>query len=407
MQKTLRWRIALTLGVTLLVSMWAWYPPLADAAGLPMPEFVRARRLALGLDLRGGVHMVLRVNADDAIRREAEKAGRPIAPDETSRLRSTIVSRTKEIVERRVDGLGVVEPLVAIQGRSGDEIFVQLPGIGDTKRAIDILGATAVLEWKLVEAGPSPDRDALLSATAGRVPPDTEVVLEGDDGARASYFLVRRTAAITGEDLRDARTVRDDYGRPAVGFTLTPDAATRFSRLTRDHVGRRLAIVLDGRVQSAPQIEGRIDRGTGTIAGRFTEREAADLAVVLSSGALPASMTYLGGGIVGPSLGTASIRAGVVASLVGLGLVAGFMLLYYSRAGINALLVGGREPAAAARIARVCRRGADAAGHRRPDPDDRDGRRFERADLRAHQGGAGGRAGRRAPPWPPASIACS
>src|SRR5262245_30194895 len=140
MYANLGWRMAVTLGVTVLVSIWAWYPLVAGALGLPMPEFVRARRLALGLDLRGGIHMVLRVNVDDAIRRETERTGRPIEPGTLGAVRSGIVSRTKEIVERRVDGLGVVEPLVAIQGRAGDEILVQLPGIVDAKRALDTLG---------------------------------------------------------------------------------------------------------------------------------------------------------------------------------------------------------------------------------------------------------------------------
>jgi preprotein translocase subunit SecD len=172
-------------------------------------------------------------------------------------------------------------------------------------------------------------------------PPDTEVVTEaptpGGEGGSAHY-LVRRLAEITGRDLRNARPMTDENSRPVVAFSLNRDGARRFAELTGDNVGRQLAIILDGRVQSAPQIEGRIDGGEGQIRGRFTSQEAADLSLVLRAGALPASMTYLGGRFVGPSLGTASIVAGITASLTGLALIAVFMLVYYNRAGINAIL---------------------------------------------------------------------
>ena len=166
--------------------------------------------------------------------------------------------------------------------------------------------------------------------------------------------------------------------------------------MTGDNVGRDLAIILDGRVQSAPLIEGRIDGGEGHIRGRFTQQEAADLSLVLRAGALPASMTYLGGRFVGPSLGSASIDAGVVASLAGLALVAAFMLLYYNRAGINALVSVAVNLLLLLGLHGVFRRRFDAAWHRRPDPHHRYGRGLERADFRAHQGGAGGGQGARA-----------
>jgi protein-export membrane protein SecD/preprotein translocase SecF subunit len=334
MNRRLRWRIAITLVVTLGLSIFAWYPMLADRAGLPNPEFMRERRPRLGLDLRGGVHMVLRVNTDDAVALETRRAG-ALSGAAIAVVRADTVRQARDTIERRVNALGVAEPIIAIQGAAADEILVQLPGIGDMDRARDILGKTALLEWKLVERGPMSTREALLAATNGSVPSGVEVVDAADS---EGYYLVRAAAEITGRDLRSARPMPDDNGLPSVAFSLTQEAGRRFAQLTAQNIGRRLAIVLDGRVQSAPQIEGRIDRGEGTIVGRFTQQQAADLSLVLRSGALPASMTYLGGRVVGPSLGSASVQAGVLASLAGLAFIAAFMLVYYNRAGINALI---------------------------------------------------------------------
>ena len=401
MNSRLRWRVAATVAVTLGISIFAWYPFLADRYGLASPDFILEKRLRLGLDLKGGIHMVLRVNTDDAVLVETRNtAGRldealtrqgvkrgpievvgpgqfrvadviaegdqafrrvsdevagdfdrssglrdtytfAIARDALASLRTETVRQARQTVERRVNELGVAEPLIAIQGRATDEILVQLPGVADMDRARDILGATALLEWKLVERGPAPSREALLNGDGGVLPPHTEVVTGVDDLATtdaAAYYLVRSVADITGRDLRNARPIFDENNRPGVAFSLTRDGAGRFAQLTGENVGRSLAIILDGRVQSAPQIEGRIAGGEGYIRGRFTPQHAADLSLVLRAGALPASMTYLGGGFVGPSLGSAAIHAGVVASLAGLALIAAFMLLYYNRAGFNALV---------------------------------------------------------------------
>ena len=400
MSSRLRWRIVVTLMVTLGISIFGWYPWIADRLTLGKPSFLLEKRLRLGLDLKGGVHMVLRVNTDDAVLVETRNASRrmeealtrqgvkagpvevlgpgkfrvlnvspegdtafrrlsddvavgflresagqayafTLSGEALSRLRTDTVTQARHTVERRVDGLGVSEPLIAIQGAAGDELFVQLPGIADMDRARDIMGATALLEWKLVERGPAASREALLADTGGVVPAHTEVasgIQAAMPGDPASYYLVRAAAEITGRDLRNARPTAGENNQPAVAFSLTQEGARRFAQLTRDNVGRSLAIILDGRVQSAPRIEGPIDRGEGQIYGRFTQREAADLSLVLRAGALPASMTYLGGRFVGPSLGTASIQAGVVASLAGLGFITSFMLLYYNRAGINAFI---------------------------------------------------------------------
>ena len=401
MNNRVRWRIVATIVVTLGLSIFAWYPFLADRYGLPNPDFMLEKRLRLGLDLKGGVHMVLRVNTDEAVlvetrntaarleealtrggvtrprfevvgpgqfratdvvveddpvfRRVSDEAASDFGREPGVRgsyaftmaraalasLRTDTVIQARQTVERRVDELGVAEPLIAIQGAAKDEVVVQLPGVVDMARAREVLGATALLEWKRVEQGPAPTREALLARTGGVAPPGTEVVLGAHDpvaGDAASYYLVRAVADITGRDLRSARPIRDENHQPAVAFSLTQEGARRFARVTGENVGRHLAIILDGRVQSAPQVEDRIERGEGYISGRFTAQQAADLSVMLRAGTLPASMTYLGGGFVGPSLGSASIHAGVVASLAGLALVAAFMLLYYNRTGINAIV---------------------------------------------------------------------
>ena len=401
MNSRLRWRVAATFAVTLGISIFAWYPFLADRYGLASPGFILEKRLRLGLDLKGGIQMVLRVNTDDAVLVETRNtAGRleealtrqgvkrgpievlgpgqfrvadviaesdrafrrvsdevagnfdrasglrdtytfAIAQDALASLRTETVRQARQTVERRVNELGVAEPIIAIQGRAADQILVQLPGIADMDRARDVLGATALLEWKLVERGPSPTREALLARDGGVFPPHTEVAVGVHDLATNDatvYYLVRSVADITGRDLRNARPILDENNRPGVAFSLTREAARRFAQLTGENVGRYLAIILDGRVQSAPQIEGRIDGGEGHIRGAFTQQYAADLSLMLRAGALPASMTYLGGRLVGPSLGSAAIHAGIVASLAGLALIAAFMLLYYNRAGINALV---------------------------------------------------------------------
>jgi preprotein translocase subunit SecD len=242
-----------------------------------------------------------------------------------------------------VNELGVSEAIVASHGSAGDQILVQLPGVTDVNRAKDIVQKTALLELKLVEEGPASSRESLLSSRNGVVPDDMEVVTGVSDPASAGstpetvHYLVRKVAAVTGRDLRNARQTLDENNQPAVGFTLKGDGIEKFSKVTGDNIGRYLAIILDDVVQSAPRIEGQI-RDDGRISGSFTPQEASDLALTLRSGALPASLTYLEQRVVGPTLGADSIRAGVMASIVGLVLVSVFMLVYYKLAGINAIL---------------------------------------------------------------------
>ncbi len=205
-------------------------------------------------------------------------------------------------------------------------------------RAKEIIRSTALLELKLVERGPASTKEELM--TNGAVPPDQEIlpgVSEGSGQSAVVYYLVRKVPVVTGRDLRNARPSLDENNRPAVSFSLKPEGAVKFGNFTGSSIGRYLAIVLDKRVMSAPVIEGRIT-DDGRIAGNFTQQEANDLSLTLRSGALPASLTYLEERTIGPSLGADSIRAGVMASVVGLGLVVVFMLSFYKLSGVNAIV---------------------------------------------------------------------
>jgi preprotein translocase subunit SecD len=246
--------------------------------------------------------------------------------------REQAVEQTMQTIDRRVNELGVVEPSIARQA-NGDELLMQLPGVSDIAHAKEIIGKTAQLEFKLVEAGPAPKED-LLKQYNGTLPPDMEM-LPGVEGT--SYYIVKKIAPVTGSDLRVARPGLDENNQPAVHFELKAAGAQAFGRLSGENLGRYLAIVLDSRVISAPVLEGRIT-DQGRISGGFTSQSANDLALTLRSGALPASLTSLEESVVGPSLGADSIRAGVISSFVGLLLIMTFMLVYYKLSGINAIV---------------------------------------------------------------------
>ncbi len=385
MKKNLTWRWLLIGAVTVasLVMMW---PP--------------KDRINLGLDLKGGIHLVLQVNTEDAVRAEVDAAMERVRTELTSKgvtvagaqraedgqgftirlspgadpkvvdqviedrlvdfrvsrgvnieavlkpevirtIRDMAVRQGLETIRNRIDQFGVAEPVIQRQGIEGDRIVVQLPGVDDPGRVKDLIRATAFLEIKPV-VSVAPTREALLAPHGGVVPDDCEVVvgdvedLEGRVTGR-EYFLLKRASVVTGRDLRNARRSQDRYNQPAVSFTLTPDGGNKFEEYTRAHIGERMAIVLDNRVRSAPVIRGQI-RDEGVIEGSFTVQQAEDLALVLRAGALPASITYLEERTVGPSLGRESVIRGLRAGLVGMALVLIFMLLYYRGAGVNANL---------------------------------------------------------------------
>jgi preprotein translocase subunit SecD len=380
--KNLRWRL-LTITAVIGLSVWAFYPP--------------AQKINLGLDLRGGVHLVLRVHTDDALRVETEtaverlrdsvtragvtttrlEATSPasfvvegisndaafrdaaadaeavydrsqgpmgytfrIKPNVANQLRTDTVTQALETIERRVNELGVAEPVIARQGPI-DQILVELPGVSDVQRAKSLISSTALLELTLLEQGPFPTREAALQAYNNVLPADAEVLPGRADGAGTSgiagavYYVVKKVPAVTGRDLRNAQQSLDEFNRPAVHFSLKQDAAVRFGTFTQANLGRGLAIVLDNRVMTAPTLQGRIT-DSGQITG-ITREEMIDLVITLKSGALPASLTYLEERTIGPTLGQDSINAGLAASLGGLSVVVLFMLFYYRLTGLNAV----------------------------------------------------------------------
>ena len=349
--------------------------------------------IVLGLDLQGGIHLVMKVHTEDALRVVTDETGEQLAerldleeidfadirsdglgqltlldlddarrgevediltfswpgwdfrsagdgdwtislrPSEQLTLRSQTVTQAMETVRRRVDELGVAEPVITTHGNTGDQILVQLPGYDDSARAKEIIQATAQLELRLVQAGPALDEAALppLNSTLQNLSTELPTGATG-------WYQVNRVPAITGRDLRNARQGTDfQTNTPNVEFSLHADGAARMREFTGANVGRQMAIVLDGLVVSAPVIQSPI-YDQGQIVGNFSVEEALDLALVLRAGALPASLEYQEERTVGPSLGADSIRSGITASLAGLAGVLVFIIFYYRLSGLNAVV---------------------------------------------------------------------
>ncbi len=285
------------LGTFFVVGIAAWY-------AFPLKE-----RIALGLDLQGGMHLILKVDSA-----KLPKEARAEAPE-----------RALEVIRNRIDQFGVKEPSIHRQGTDG--IVIQLPGVTERERALAIVQQVAHLEFRLVSGDP----ELLKKATAGEPVEGYEVLKD----AEGQTYLVEKQTALTGDALAGAYVDYGQFGEPEVSFTLTPEGARVFSKLTGGNIGRRLAIVLDGKVKSAPVIQSEIsDRGQ--ITGQFTQQDAADLALVLRTGALPAPLVVEEERTIGPLLGNDSVRAGVKATAIGVGMVFLFMAGYYLLAGLIA-----------------------------------------------------------------------
>lgn len=365
-----------------------------------------AERIPLGLDLKGGTHLVMQVNVNDAINGESDLTMERLKQTLTARqisygimtridavnlfdeggfriegvpseqtsafreavestelnwlltpdaggyrmnlrtpvvndLRQRAVAQSVETIRNRIDSLGVTEPTIQERGQGTYEILIQLPGVDDPQRVKEILQTTALLEIQRVEGGPFASRQDAVSASGGVLPAGTEVLeyLDvADTGTTtAQWYVLTRVPAVSGRELRNAQPSRDQFNKPSVAFTLSTDGARRFGEFTEANIGRPLAVVLDDRIRTVATINSRIS-DSGVIEGRFTQQYANDLAMVLRAGALPASMDYLEERTVGPSLGADSIRAGIMASLIGLAAITLFMLIYYKASGLNAIL---------------------------------------------------------------------
>ena len=402
MQKNLNFKIAVIAAVVLLC--------IYGIIGLPKSkqELISnwKRNIKLGLDLRGGSHLVLQVQVQDAFKAEADqtierikdelrKAGinyteidrndpasieeadriqiniRGVAsertgdfrailaerfpawtltpvnstdyrlnmkPTEALALRKDTVERSIRTIENRVNALGLTEPVIQQRGRAEaeGEILVQLPGVDDPARVKQIIQTAAMLEISEVKDGPFPSQEAARAKHGGVLPLNTVLVRMAPRGESGeSWYLLNRTPVITGRDVRNARPSQDEFRKWETDFTLTQDGGRRFARFTEANIGNRLAVVLDKQIRSVATIQSRIE-DSGRITGLASEIEAADLALVLRSGSLPAGIVYLEERTVGPSLGADSIRQVLIAGIVGLIAVVAIMLVYYKGSGINA-----------------------------------------------------------------------
>src|SRR6202047_482925 len=364
--------------------------------------------IKLGLDLQGGTHLILQVQVQEAISQETDQTldhvttllrDKAIRYDEIRKLSDTQVlvhniaseqagtarnlindqfpdwdispapgensgyvvtmkqsrvvniqqqtmDQAEETIRRRIDALGLTEPLVAPYGQGDNEIIVELPGEGDPNRAKSVIQAGGQLELHLVlDSTPYPSEAAAMAAHGGVLPPNSQLI-QGKSSASSTgqpspvnWYVVDRVPVVTGRDLRSATAVRStkNIGFYDVDFTLSTEAGRRVGPFTEQNIGKQLGIVLEHRLQTAPTINGRID-DTGVIEGQFGEQEANDLGLVLRSGALPASIKYLEERTVGPSLGADSIRHGVQASIVSLLVVMVFMVVHYRLSGVNAIV---------------------------------------------------------------------
>ena len=401
--KNLSWRLVIIVAVILAAAIYV----------IPTfrPGIWPHKQINLGLDLQGGMHLVLEVDADKAVentieritqemremlrnerirtvgleRNDATEVVVKVADEDAARLdellerefgdlrvvdrsdeagvrqvvldlpekeaehiRKLAVAQALETIRNRIDQFGVSEPDIRIQGEQ--RILIQLPGIKDTRRAKDLIGKTALLEFKLLD-----EEHDVESALAGNVPAGDEILYETKEDPATHHirkipYLVKKRTSLTGAYLTDAKVQIDSqYNEPYVSITFDRKGARLFERITEENVKKRLAIVLDGNIYSAPVIQEKISGGEAQITGNFTTEEARDLAIVLRAGALPAPVQILEERTVGPSLGTDSIRMGLLSMCVGGLLVVLFMAVYYKGSGLladtalilNILLIAG------------------------------------------------------------------
>jgi preprotein translocase subunit SecD len=397
MTQNLRWRIIL-IAAALAISVFLVYPSVG-----PVPPFwakyLPDNPVRLGLDLQGGLYLVLEVQSDLAVEaavdqsiseasalmkderiryndiqrtsptsltvylKDADQAGlfdgkvldklqnfKKASSEQTDKgfevqlqmdpktaesIKQRAVRQAVDTIRNRVDAFGVAEPDVVIQG--ADRIVVQLPGLKeDINRAIDIIKKTARLEFKLLD-----EHGDLNAALKGDVPPGDEVLYQVERNPRTGAinrkpYLIKKQILMTGDSITDAKVQPGQMGGMIVHMDFNRSGGAQFERITGEHVRERLAIILDNRVYSAPVIKDRIAGGSAIIEGVFTPEEASDLALVLRAGSLPAPVKILENRTVGPSLGEDSIRLGRNAILLGICLIAIGMAIYYKWSGLVA-----------------------------------------------------------------------
>ena len=402
------------LGLVLVLSL-AFFLPSYPALYQSLPDWMKKvlpnKGITLGLDLQGGIHLVLEVEEDraveiavdraataiqdliadkklqvDAVTRtghaqiilefkngdlkaevqklmedfpsffEVEQGGAAtrlvyeLREGEIKRIKDSAINQALETIRNRIDQFGVAEPLIQRQGLK--QIVVQLPGIKEPKRAKDLIKETALLEFKMLDEGskvamelpqriPKGKEEEILKQFADRIPQGDEIlferVVDKDSGREfRNPYLIKKRVMLAGDVLSDARVSIGQFNEPYVAVSFDAKGAREFERITAENVKKRMAIVLDNTVYSAPVIQERIGGGRAQISGTFTMQEANDLAIVLRAGALPAPLKIIQDLTVGPSLGRDSIEKGVRSTLFAGALVVLFMAIYYRLSGVIA-----------------------------------------------------------------------
>jgi preprotein translocase subunit SecD len=258
-------------------------------------------------------------------------------PSEALRVRSDTILKTINTIEKKINGYGLAES--SVQQRGDSQVLVTLPGVDDPARIKQLLQTAAILELYEVQGGPFASREEAMQSKNGILPLSSQILPSSTrGGSAAEYYILARTPVVRGQDLRDAKPQQSGTsGGWETNFVLTQDAAKRFEKFTAAHIRDRLAIVLDKKVLSAPTIEAKIS-DNGVITNIGGHDEAADLALNLRSGSLPASLLNMDERSVGPSLGADSIRQGLWSGIAGVIAVVTIMLIYYKRSGVNATL---------------------------------------------------------------------
>ncbi len=422
MPKGLRWKFALMISLIIL-SVILVLPAFYKGTPQWFKKYVYSQGLKLGLDLQGGMNLILKVDVEKAIENATNLAARDLkdtmaekhitlvrrksqVPDqvvfalpnksaldkvkqvleenfpnlelvnvkdntnfpvitlalaqkERKFIEENSVDQSLEIIRNRIDQFGVTEPVIVRQGKN--EIVVQLPGVKDPKRALKLIGQTAQLEFKLVDDDAGLDLNALIrkaiedgrltnandikainEALKGQIPSGDRIYFLKDMDSKTGRIikrpiLLKDKVLMTGDAVKTAHVrIGGTYNEPYVALEFTDRGAKLFEKITGENVGKRLAIILDGVVRSAPVIRERIGGGHAQITGSFTHEEASDLAIVLRAGALPAPVKIIQNVTVGPSLGKDSIQRGLYSGLLGAAVVIVFMIIYYMFSGLVA-----------------------------------------------------------------------
>jgi preprotein translocase subunit SecD len=396
--KNLKWR-AILVGVVILVSFVYLIPSMSPSLPSWWVRMLPTEKINLGLDLQGGMHLILEVETDKAVENRMDRMVEELrdvlreqkvpflrverpdgstlrvqlpSPDtqndltraveksfpslrtggtqttqdgtmvlftlqegEVENIRRLAAAQALETIRNRIDQFGVTEPDIRPQGE--DRILVQLPGIQEPQRAIAVIGKTALLEFKLVAEDVTDQqmKEGRLPAGAAIYPMRHSDASTGQ--VTETKIALRDRTLITGEYITNAEVrIDQQYNTPYVSLEFASQGARVFERITGENIKKRLAIVLDGTVYSAPVIQDKISGGQASITGSFTMNDARDLAIVLRAGALPAPVRILEQRTVGPSLGRDSIRQGLIASLLAGIVTVLFMFMYYRQSGLIA-----------------------------------------------------------------------